>query len=99
MVMTNLGFVKKGKMSNLIATNEKLKIEKLIQNELKKLSDRYGMYKKIAIVTGSAGFIGFHMSKRLLEEGWKVVGIDNLNSFYDISLKSKRHELLKQIIF
>lgn len=53
-------------------------------------------YKKIAIVTGSAGFIGFHMSKRLLEEGWKVVGIDNLNSFYDISLKSKRHELLKK---
>ena len=53
-------------------------------------------YKKIAIVTGSASFIGFHMSKRLLEEGWKVVGIDNLNSFYDISLKSKRHELLKK---
>ena len=53
-------------------------------------------YKKIAIVTGSAGFIGFHMSKKLLDEGWKVVGIDNLNPYYDISLKSKRHEILKK---
>ena len=51
------------------------------------------LFKKIAIVTGSAGFIGFHISKRLLDEGWNVIGIDNLNSYYDKSLKLKRHEV------
>ena len=51
--------------------------------------------KKTAIVTGSAGFIGFHMSKKLIDEGWEVIGIDNLNSYYDRSLKIKRHDILK----
>lgn len=46
------------------------------------------------LVTGAAGFIGFHVSKRLLKAGHQVVGIDNLNDYYDVSLKQARLELL-----
>ena len=42
------------------------------------------------LVTGSAGFIGFHVTERLLAEGHEVVGIDNLNDYYDIDLKLAR---------
>lgn len=42
------------------------------------------------LVTGAAGFIGFHVSKRLLERGDTVLGLDNLNSYYDVSLKQAR---------
>lgn len=44
------------------------------------------------IVTGAAGFIGFHVTKKLLEQGHEVVGIDNLNSYYDVKLKYDRLE-------
>ena len=50
---------------------------------------------KKAIITGSAGFIGFHMAIKLLEEGWKVTGIDNFNAYYDLNLKNKRSKILK----
>ncbi|HBE17278.1 MAG TPA: capsular biosynthesis protein CpsI [Cyanobacteria bacterium UBA11149] len=42
------------------------------------------------LVTGAAGFIGFHLSQKLLERGDTVIGIDNLNSYYDVSLKQDR---------
>ena len=42
------------------------------------------------LVTGSAGFIGFHLTKRLLDEGNEVIGIDNINNYYDINLKYTR---------
>lgn len=42
------------------------------------------------IITGAAGFIGFHLTKKLLSEGHKVVGIDNLNDYYDVKLKLDR---------
>jgi UDP-glucuronate 4-epimerase len=42
------------------------------------------------LVTGAAGFIGYHTSTRLLESGYKVVGIDNLNDYYDVTLKEAR---------
>src|SRR6056297_891046 len=42
------------------------------------------------LVTGAAGFIGFHLTERLLAEGVKVVGIDNMNDYYDVSLKEAR---------
>lgn len=45
--------------------------------------------KKI-LITGAAGFIGFHLSKRLLEDGRSVVGLDNLNDYYDPGLKNDR---------
>ena len=46
------------------------------------------------LVTGAAGFIGYFVSKRLLERGEEVVGIDNLNDYYDPSLKQARLEQL-----
>ncbi len=46
------------------------------------------------LVTGAAGFIGFHLSQALLERGDTVVGVDNLNDYYDVSLKQARLDLL-----
>ena len=54
------------------------------------------MDKKIYLVTGSAGFIGFHLSKKILAKGFKVIGIDNLNNYYDVQLKKKRNHILKK---
>jgi UDP-glucuronate 4-epimerase len=48
------------------------------------------------LVTGAAGFIGFHTARRLLERGDEVVGLDNLNEYYDINLKMARLKLLQQ---
>jgi UDP-glucuronate 4-epimerase len=50
-----------------------------------------------ALVTGAAGFIGYHLCKRLLEEGRTVIGIDNLNDYYDVRLKNDRLEQLKKM--
>ena len=47
------------------------------------------------LVTGAAGFIGFHLAERLLERGETVVGLDNLNDYYDVSLKEARLAQLK----
>ena len=47
------------------------------------------------LVTGSCGFIGFHLCKNLLEDEHEVLGIDNLNSYYDVALKKKRLEILQ----
>lgn len=46
------------------------------------------------LVTGAAGFIGFHVSQRLLSAGHQVIGIDNLNDYYDVNLKISRLKLL-----
>ena len=51
---------------------------------------------KIYLVTGAAGFIGFHLSKALLEKGAFVVGLDNMNDYYEVSLKEDRLKILKK---
>ena len=51
---------------------------------------------KKVLITGGAGFIGFHLSKKLLEKGVQVIGIDNLNDYYEVSLKEARLAILKE---
>ncbi|MGE8203143.1 NAD-dependent epimerase [Heyndrickxia sp. NPDC080065] len=53
-------------------------------------------FKKYVLVTGCAGFIGYHLSKRLLDEGYSVIGIDNINDYYSTTLKDDRLSLLKK---
>ena len=52
--------------------------------------DLFGSNWMRIMVTGAAGFIGFHLSKALIQRGDEVIGIDNLNSYYDVSLKQLR---------
>jgi len=51
---------------------------------------------KTVLVTGAAGFIGFHTSKRLLEAGWRVIGFDCMSDYYDVTLKERRESILLQ---
>jgi UDP-glucuronate 4-epimerase len=50
---------------------------------------------KTYLITGAAGFIGFYLSKKLLEQGCQVIGIDNINDYYDVNLKLARLEKLE----
>ena len=54
------------------------------------------MAKNIILVTGCAGFIGFHVAKKLLQKKYKIIGIDNINSYYSIKLKKDRLSELKK---
>jgi UDP-glucuronate 4-epimerase len=54
------------------------------------------MSDRATLVTGAAGFIGFHVARRLLAEGRQVVGLDNLNNYYDPTLKQSRLEVLRR---
>ena len=47
-------------------------------------------------ITGSSGFIGFHLAKALLEKGYSVYGYDSINNYYDIKLKKERNKILKK---
>jgi len=49
------------------------------------------------LVTGAAGFIGFHLSQRLCRDGYTVIGIDNLNEYYDVNIKKSRLAILNAI--
>ncbi|MDG1472513.1 MAG: SDR family NAD(P)-dependent oxidoreductase [Ascidiaceihabitans sp.] len=51
---------------------------------------------RTALVTGSAGFIGYFTAKALLDQGWRVVGLDSLSDYYDVNLKERRHAMLLQ---
>ena len=53
------------------------------------------MNSKKILVTGAAGFIGFHVSKRLVKENYEVYGIDSINDYYSVSLKNDRLDILK----
>ena len=48
----------------------------------------------VVLVTGAAGFIGFHLCLKLLNDNYTVVGIDSLNDYYDVKLKEERLKLL-----
>ena len=48
------------------------------------------------LITGSSGFIGFHLSKKLLDKGHRVYGYDSMNNYYDVKLKKARYNLLKK---
>ncbi|WP_306120542.1 MULTISPECIES: NAD-dependent epimerase/dehydratase family protein [unclassified Roseitalea] len=48
------------------------------------------------LVTGTAGFIGFHLARRLLEDGFRVHGYDGMTDYYDVALKRRRHQMLHQ---
>ena len=51
---------------------------------------------KTALVTGSAGFIGYFVARALLRDGWRVVGLDGFSDYYDITLKERRHAMLAE---
>ncbi len=51
---------------------------------------------RTAFITGSGGFIGFHLAELLLQEGWAVAGYDGMTDYYDVRLKERRIELLRQ---
>lgn len=51
---------------------------------------------KKVLVTGSAGFIGFHLSEKLLQQGAEVLGVDNFTPYYDVNLKRRRTDILNQ---
>lgn len=51
---------------------------------------------KTALVTGAAGFIGFHISLKLLKCGWRVIGLDCMSDYYDVSLKIRREDELRK---
>jgi UDP-glucuronate 4-epimerase len=55
-----------------------------------------GMSEHATLVTGAAGFIGFHVARRLLAEGRSVVGLDSLNDYYDPALKQSRLHILRE---
>ena len=50
------------------------------------------------LITGVAGFIGFHLAKKLIEQGHEIVGIDNINDYYDTDLKKVDSQYLNQRI-
>ena len=47
-------------------------------------------------LTGSSGFIGFHLSKKLLDKGYQVHGFDSMNNYYDVKLKKARYKILNK---
>ena len=49
-----------------------------------------------AFITGTAGFIGFHLAELLLRQGWQVAGLDGMTDYYDVRLKQRRHDILRQ---
>ena len=51
---------------------------------------------RTVFITGTAGFIGFHLAQLLLDEGCRVVGYDAMTDYYDVQLKRRRHQILLQ---
>ena len=66
----------------------------MIYVTLDKTKTKVFFMARTALVTGSAGFIGYFTSKALLTQGWNVVGLDAMTDYYDVELKNRRHEML-----
>jgi len=66
----------------------------MVARHLIRFSINRGRIMRVALVTGSAGFIGSFVCKTLLEEGWRVVGVDCMSDYYDVSLKESRESSL-----
>ena len=49
------------------------------------------------LVTGTAGFIGFHLAQELMAEGYRVHGYDGMTDYYDVGIKQKRHAMLSKL--
>ena len=62
----------------------------ILDSKLFKLTLGNNTLSKRILVTGSAGFIGFHLCQRLLKDGYTVVGLDIVNDYYDVKLKEDR---------
>ena len=60
------------------------------------MAKRKTAVSKKAVITGAAGFIGFHLSQTLLDKGWTVLGVDNFSPYYDQRMKKKRIALLSK---
>ena len=54
------------------------------------------MTQRKVLITGTAGFIGFHLAKLLLAEGFRIHGYDGMTDYYDVTLKQRRHAILLQ---
>ena len=52
--------------------------------------------EKLILITGTAGFIGFHLAKLFLSNNWTVLGIDGMTDYYDVELKKHRHQILSK---
>jgi len=51
------------------------------------------------LITGNSGLIGFHLAQLLLKEGYTVHGFDGMTDYYNVNLKKKRHDVLKQKVY
>ncbi|GGE54569.1 NAD-dependent epimerase/dehydratase family protein [Actibacterium pelagium] len=60
------------------------------------MQDQTPAKSRTALVTGSAGFIGFHTALALLQQGWTVIGLDGMTDYYDVRLKERRKALLEE---
>jgi UDP-glucuronate 4-epimerase len=65
-----------------------------LSEEFEPMNDKSSTYT--VMITGTAGFIGFHLASLLLARGHRVIGIDGMTEYYDVELKRRRHQMLKQ---